>query len=223
MLHAMDEQTKATARALLDLHPRGYAGELGIQVTKTAKGLFRLLCFAILAEDTAPSPAVGEAMRALQERGLDSAPEMAKSSEDQLAELLREAGYGRSEEAAGWLQQAAEHIIDRYDGDLNNLLDEADGDRDQLYAALAELPGMDHAGVAVLLREVQMMRPEVAPFADEGALAAAKRLGLPTDAGELMTDVARGQRNEELANLVGALALVEARDEYDEVRKKAGQ
>ena len=37
-----------------------------------------------------------------------------------------------------------------------------------------------------------------------------------------MTDVARSQRNEELANLVGALALVEARDEYDEVTQRAG-
>src|SRR5215210_7444454 len=122
----MDEETKATARALLDLHPRGYAGELGIQLTKTPKGLFRLLCVAILAEDTAPSPAVGEAMQALQERGLDSAPEMAKSSEEERTELLREAGYGRSEAAVGWLQQAAEWVLDRYDGDLNNLLDEAD-------------------------------------------------------------------------------------------------
>ena len=217
----MDEQTKATARALLDLHPRGYAGELGIQVTKSPKGLFRLLCFAILAEDASPSPATGEAMRALQERGLDSAPEMAQSSEEERTELLREAGHGRADEAADWLHQAAEQVLDRHDGDLNNLLDEAEGDHHRIRAALGELPGMDEAGIAVFLREVQMMRPEVAPFADEGALAAAKRLGLPIDAEELMTDVARGQRNEELANLVGALALVEARDEYDEVRKHA--
>ena len=62
------------------------------------------------------------------------------------------------------------------------------------------------------------MRPEVAPFADDGALAAAKRLGLPTDAEEVS---GRGPRpKEELANLVEVLALVEARDEYDEVRKK---
>ena len=218
----MDDKTKATVRALLDLHPRGYAGELGIQVTKSPKGLFRLLCLAILADDTAPSESIGVAMRALGERGLDSAPEVAQASEEERADLLREAGYGRAAEAAQWLHEVAELVIDRYDGDLNNLLDEADGDHDKVRAALDEFAGVDEAGIGVFLREVQMVRPDVAPFADDGALAAAKRLGLPTDARELMDDVARGQRNEELANLVGALALVEARDEYDEVTKRAG-
>ena len=140
------------------------------------------------------------------ENEASTAPEMAKSSEEQRTEVLLEAGYRRSEEAAGWLHEAAERILDRYDGDLNNLLDEADGERDQLYAALVEFPGMDDAGIALFLREAQRLRLEVAPFAHERALAAAKRLGLPADARELMTDGARGQRNEELTNLVGALA-----------------
>jgi hypothetical protein len=45
----IDEGTKATVRVPRDLHPRGYVGELGIQLTTTPKGLFRLLCLAILA------------------------------------------------------------------------------------------------------------------------------------------------------------------------------
>lgn len=136
----MDDKTKATVRALLDLHPRGYAGELGIQVTKSPKGLFRLLCLSLLADDTAPSEAIGVATRALGERGLDSAPEVAQSSEEERAELLREAGYGRTAEAAQWLHKVAELVIDRYDGDLNNLLDEAGGDHDKVVPRSTSFP-----------------------------------------------------------------------------------
>jgi hypothetical protein len=54
----MDERTKATVRALLDRYPRGYVAEVaGFTVTKTAAGLFRLLCVSALAEDSVPTAA----------------------------------------------------------------------------------------------------------------------------------------------------------------------
>ncbi|MFC5746600.1 hypothetical protein [Actinomadura rugatobispora] len=77
---------------------------------------------------------------------------------------------------------------------------------------------MDKAGCTVFLREAQMSWPEAGPYVDDRAARAAQRLGMPSDAEELLADVARGGGHETLSWLVGALALVDSRDEYDVVR-----
>lgn len=191
--------------------PRGYAAACGFSATNTAAGLFRLLYLSIVADDSAPSPAAAAATRALFERRWDSAPEMAKTDEQQRADVLSGAGQPGSERAARQLGQATKIVLERYDGDLQQLRSQADGDGERIRELLSELPGMDESGVAVFVRDAQMFWPEVAPFADGHARRAAERLGLPSDPGELMQDVARGSRHEQLAWITGALALIEPR------------
>ena len=216
----MDERTKATVRALLDRHPNGYvAEEAGFTVTNTAAGLFRLLCVSVLADDSAPGRVAAEGAKALFRKHWDSAPEMAKTGERERAEVLGQAGYPGAGRASRLLGEATSLVMDRYHGDLQRLRAAADGDPRRLRALLEEIPGMDDAGCAVFLREAQMFWPEAAPFIDEHAKRAARRLELPTDAEELLEDVARGRRNEQLAWLAGALALVDAHNEYDRIRK----
>lgn len=216
----MDERTKATVRALLDRHPNGYvAEEAGFTVTNTAAGLFRLLCVSVLADDSAPGKAVAGGVNALFRKHWDSAPEMAGTGERERTEVLAQAGYPDAGRASRLLGEATRFVMDRYDGDLQRLRAAADGDPRRLRALLEEIPGMDDAGCAVFLREAQMFWPEAAPFIDDHARKAARKLDLPTDADELLTDVARGRRNEQLAWLAGALALVDSRDEYDRIRK----
>jgi endonuclease III len=218
----MDERTKATVRALLDRHPRGYvAEETGFTVTNTAAGLFRLLCLSILADDATPSRAAVDATRALLSRRWDSAPEMSKTNERERAEVIAQAGYDRAEEASRRLGEATRLVMDRYDGDLQNLRKAAGGDHDRLVRLLREIPGMDDAGLAVFLRDAQMFWPEAGPFVDEHAARAAERLDLPSDGDTLLRDVARGGGHEQLSWLVGALAIVDAHDEYDRIRKAA--
>jgi endonuclease III len=215
----MDEYTKETVRTLLERHPRGYVDEVtGFVVTNTAAGLFRLMVLSILADDGAPSGAAVKATRALMERRWDSAPEMSKAEATKMAEVIAKAGYDRAEEAALRLADATRLVMDRYDGDLQQLRAEADGDPGRLRRLLGEIPGMDDAGRTVFLREAQMFWPEAGPFVDERAAKAARRLGLPSDPEELLSDVARGRGQEELSWLVGALALVDARNEYESVR-----
>lgn len=216
----MDDRTKATVRALLDRHPSGYvAEEAGFTVTNTAAGLFRLLCVSVLADDSAPSRSVIDAVKALLRRRWDSAPEMTKTGERERADVLAKAGYRDAGRGARLIGEATSMVMDRYGGDLQRLRADADGDAGRLRDLLREIPGMGDAGCAVFLREAQMFWPEAAPFIDEHAKTAARRLDLPTDAGELLEDVARGRRNEQLSWLAGALALVDARDEYDRIRK----
>jgi hypothetical protein len=217
----MDDRTKALVRALLRRHPRGYvADEAGFTVTDTAAGLFRLLCLAVLARDSAPSGAAISAAQALFGKGWTSAQELAKADERELAAAIGGAGYGGARKAAGRLGEAARIVLDRYDGDLQRLREAAGGDPARLYELLGEIPGMDDAGRAVFRREAQMFWPEAGPFIDDRAVRAAGRLGLPADPARL-ADMACGTREETLSWLAGALALVDARDEYDEVRRDA--
>lgn len=215
----MDERTKATVRALLDRHPRGYVADAaGFTVTNTAAGLYRLLCLSILADHSVPSNAAVEATRALFDRHWDSAPEMAKTDQRERAEALAQAGYRHPEQASRQLGEATTVVMECYQGDLQGLREVADGDPQRLRDLLGQLPGMDEAGCAVFLREVQMFWPEAGPFLDDHAEQAARRLNLPTDAQTLLTDVARGGGEETFSWLAGALALTDVRDEYDRIR-----
>lgn len=218
----MDERTKATVRALLDRHPRGYvAEETGFTVTATAAGLFRLLCLSVPADDPAPSREAVEATRALPARRWDSAPEMSKTGDRERAEVIAQAGYRHAGRAARLLGAATRMVVHRYGGDLRNLRRAAGGDHGRLVDLPAEIPGMDEAGRAVFLREAQMFWPEAGPFMDRHAVRAAERLHLPSDGGTLLRDVARGGGHEELSWLVGALALVDVHNVYDRIRTSA--
>lgn len=216
----MDERTKATVRALLDRHPRGYVQEeAGFTVTKSAAGLFRLLVLSVLADDTAPSPEAVEGTKTLLARHWDSAPEMAKSSQEDRAEALREAGYPAPEKAARRLGEATAYVIETYDGDLENLRRDADGDHRRLVGLLRRIPGLGDTGYAVFVRDAQVFWPEAGPFLDKHAVQAAERLGLPDKPQDLLRDVARGQGQEMLGWLAGALALTDAHDEYDRIKE----
>lgn len=218
----MDDRTKAVVRALLGRHPNGYlADAAGMTVTNTAAGLFRLMCMAVLARDSAPDGAAVDAANALFGKGLISAHEMAKSDEAEITEVIAGAGYRNARKASRELRAATEFVLDRYDGDLRELRDAARGDTARLGKLLGEIPGMDACGCAVFLREAQMFWPEAGPYLDDRAARAAGKLGLPADADTLAADVARGGGQEKLSWLVGALALVDARSEYDQVRRDA--
>lgn len=219
---ATDEQ-KQVRRALLDRYPRGVYGAMGFQPTASAKGLFALACFSALADGPVPSQATADAAHALFDRGWGSAPETAKASDEERASALRDAGHPRPDAAGATLGELTRVVCERYDGDLGRLSEEADGDPQRLRALLGELPGMDEAGLTVFQREAQIFWHELAPFVDEAALRAARRLGLPPDPHALMDDIVtgRGTAPEQLAFLAGALAMVDANGEEDEIARAA--
>ncbi|MFC0037441.1 endonuclease [Actinomadura rayongensis] len=214
----MDPRTKQTVRALLDRYPSGYATEeAGFTVTDSPTGIFRLLCLGILADDSTPSEGAMAGMRAMLRRGFDAVAPLAEADEREVGDALARAGHPDPEYGARNLCAAARLVRDRWNGDVNAIHREDGGDARKLDALLGEIPGMDEAGRAVFLREAQIFWPEAGPFLDAHAARAARRLGLPDRADTLLTDVARGEREEELSWLVGALALVDAHDEYGEI------
>ena len=210
---------KDTARALLDLHGRTFADELGIDVDKgTPSALFRLLCAATLMSARINSSISLEAARNLAKRGWRTPEKLAASTWEQRVKALNEAGYTRYQErTATMLGDLTDHLRERYGGDLRKLRDEADRDPKAERRLLKQFKGLGDVGVDIFFREVQVAWEELAPFADRRALDAAARLKLPKDPGKL----AKLAGGDDYPRLVAALVRVELEDDYDAVRAGA--
>jgi hypothetical protein len=76
-------------------------------------------------------------------------------------------------------------LLDRYNGDLRRLREEAGHQPATERKLIKECKGIGDVGADIFFREVQRDWSELFPFADKRALQAAKRFGLATDAGSL--------------------------------------
>lgn len=207
-----------TVQALLERYGQTYAEELGIDPGGGPSALFRLLCAAILFSARIRADVAVAAARALADQGWTTAEKLAGSTWEQRARVLNEAGYARYDErTATMLGDTAEHLLDRYRGDLRKLRDEAERDPGKERRLLKECKGLGDVGVDIFFREVQTAWPELYPFADERALRAAGKLDLGGDAEALADLVAR----RDFARLVAALVRAELDGAYDEIRQAA--
>jgi hypothetical protein len=209
----------ATVNALLDRHGQTFAEELRIDVAKnTPAELYRLLCAAALMSARIGSQIAVEAARNLSRQGWRSPHKLAESTWEQRVRALNDAGYTRYQErAATMLGDLTDHLLERYDGDLRTLRDEADRDPEAERKLLKDFKGLGDVGVDIFIREVQAAWDELFPFADRRALDAAGRLKLPKDAGQL----ADGVSKKDYPRLVAALVRTELDDDYDAVRDAA--
>lgn len=208
-----------TVRALLDRHGRTYAEQLGIDAAKgTPSPLFRLLCAAMLMSARIDAEIAVDAARNLAKRGWRSPAKLAESTWEQRVKALNEAGYARYQErTATMLGELADHLLERWGGDLRKLRDAADRDPKTERKLLKEFKGMGDVGVDIFFREVQAAWDELAPFADRRALDAARRLKLPGDPDKL----ARLASKRDFPRLVAALVRTELDDDYNEIRAAA--
>lgn len=204
-----------TVQRLLERHGRTYADELGIRLSRgSPSALFRTLCAAHLASARIGARIAGEAARGLARAGWTTAERMAASSWDDRVRVLDEAGYVRYDyRTATMLGEVAEQLLDRYHGDLQRLREEARQDPAAERRLLKQLKGIGDIGADIFLREVQVCWPELRPFADRRALAAAGRLGLGSSA----EDLRRLVTDDQVAVLVAALVRVDLDRGYDEL------
>lgn len=204
---------------LLDRHGRTYAEELGIDVrANTPAPLFRLLCFSLLAAARISADIAVSAAKALADAGLNTVESMADSTWRQRTDILNASGYARYDESTSrTLGDTAELLAERYGGDLRELRARADGDRAVLRELVTECKGIGDVGADIFFREVQAAWTELHPFADDRALAVARRLRLGDDADALAAKV--DQRD--FPRLVAALVRVglAGDDEIDAVRQ----
>lgn len=208
---------KATVAALLDRHGRTYADELGIDLSKgTPSPLFRWLCASMLYSARISADLATSAARAMADAGWTTAEHLRDSTWKQRVDVINHAGYARYDERTSRMfGEIADVLMDRWDGDLRNLRDEADRDPDRERALLKELKGIGDVGVDVFFREAQVAWDELRPFADRKALQAAGALGLPDDAEGLAR---LADREADGDRLVAALVRCALAKDADELR-----
>lgn len=182
------------ARELLARHGTTFGAEIGIAQDGSAPALFNLLCAGLLCGAPVPRAAAVGAARAVLDAGWTTTEHMARATARSRTAVLRRGGYTRwVGTMADRLGATARAIDERYGGDLRALREEAGRDLATERALLTGLPGIGDVAADIFFREVQRWWSECAPFADERALRAAKRLGLGASPEALAVLVSRAR------------------------------
>ncbi|KAF7596348.1 hypothetical protein BBP40_002092 [Aspergillus hancockii] len=114
------------------------------------------------------------------------------SSWEERTMVLKDGGYNRyREQGATNLGELAELVVEKYDGDLNNLLEEAHHDRDQVRELIKEIKGLGDLGADLFFNNVQSVWPSIAPFVDRRSLETADQVGIGHDLDAIYADLER--------------------------------
>jgi len=193
------------ASELLRRYPRTYAEELGIDRLDRPSDLFRMLVLALLMSARIRASIAADAATALFGKGWRTARAMAEASWEARARTLNRAGYARYDERTStMLGETSRFLLDRYNGDLRRLREEARHQPEDERRLLKECKGIGDVGTDIFCREVQREWSELYPFADERALRAAKRFGLAADARSLANLTSRADFPRLISALVRA-------------------
>lgn len=207
-------------RAVLARHPKSYAEELHVDLSKdTPAPLYQWLLASLLFSARISAEQAGKAAAALFAQGWRTPEKMAGTTWEQRVRVLNRSGYARYDEStARYIADTTELLQERYGGDLRKLREAAGRDPQRERELLKEFKGIGEVGADIFCREAQLAWDELYPFADAKALDAAGRLGLGKDAEALAQLV---ERPEELPRLLTALVRVDLADEVEAVLGEA--
>lgn len=192
-------------RAVLDRYGTTYASAAGIRLTDEPAPLFQLLVLAELLSARISADIAVATAGELWVDGWTTPQRMREAPRPGVIGALGRGGYRRYDErTATQLMDAAQLVVDRYDGDLRRLGAEADGNTRSAARLLQEFPGIGPTGASVFLREAQAVWPWVRPYLDDRAHGGARRVGLPEEPERLAALVDDG----ELARFAAALVRV---------------
>ncbi|KAJ5356398.1 FAD dependent oxidoreductase [Penicillium concentricum] len=96
--------------------------------------------------------------------------------------VLQAGGYNRyREQCATNLGELAKLVVETYEGDLNNLLQDANCETGKVGLLLKEVKGIGDLAVEIFFNSVQSVWPSIAPFIDSRSLKTASEIGIGTD------------------------------------------
>jgi endonuclease III len=177
---------KEITKELLDRAGTTYAEDAGITLKDTPKPLFQLLVLCMLASKPIDADIAVNAARELFSAGLRTPDAVCDADRKTMIDAFGRAGYARYDESSATrLTEMAQRVHDEYGGDLRKLAEASGEDVKKASKLLQEFKGIGATGADIFLREVQAVWPWVRPYFDERARATAKKIGLPSDAGEL--------------------------------------
>jgi endonuclease III len=197
--------TDERVEAVLDRFGRTFAEEAGIRLADRPAPLYQLLVLVTLLSARISAGVAVAAARELFRAGYRTPQAMLEASWQDRVDALGRGHYRRYDErTATMLGDGARLCRERWRGDLRRLHAEGDGDLSRLRRLLTEFPGIGPTGADIFLREVQLVWPDIRPFADRKVAAGAAKLGLPKSADGL----ARLVPTADLARLASALVRV---------------
>ncbi|MFC4052328.1 endonuclease [Actinomadura syzygii] len=198
----------AVVKKLLNESGETFASEAGITLKDQPAALFKLLVLANLLSARISSDIAMAAARELFDAGGGTPRGMRKLTWQERVDALGRGHYVRYDEStASRLGDVADLVQDKYKGDLRRLAVEAGRDPEKAAELLQEFPGIGPTGVDIFCREAQAIWPWLRPYVDGQVRKGAERIGLPSDADRLASQVP----DKDLARLSAALVRV-ARD-----------
>lgn len=198
----------AVVKKLLNKSGETFAAQAGITLKDQPSALFKLLVLANLLSARISSDIAMAAARELFDAGGGTPRGMSEVTWRERVDALGRGHYVRYDEStASRLGDVAGIVQDKYKGDLRRLAIDAGHDPRKAAELLREFPGIGPTGVDIFCREAQAVWPWLRPYVDGQVKKGAERLGLPTDAARLASQVP----DKDLARLSAALVRV-ARD-----------
>jgi hypothetical protein len=198
----MPDSNHEVVADLLRRHGTTYADAAGISLADKPSPLFQLLVLTLLSSARISADVAVAAARELFAAGWRTPTKMRAATWQQRVVALGRGGYRRYDESTSTkLEESARWLLEEHHGDLRRLRPRDHDGVDALIEAVAGSPRIGAVGARIFCREVQDVWPEVAPFFDDRALAAADRLGLPAEPTALARLAPRG----EVARLAAAL------------------
>lgn len=212
----------AIVEVVLERHGQTFAAEAGARIdSNTPAPLFRLLCLTLLISARISSQVAMSAAKALVDAGWTTPDKLAGSTWEQRTKVLNRSGYARYDEStARYLRRTTDLLIERYDGDLRRLREEAGGDVDALIDGLTQFTGIGEVGARFFLREVQATWGEVVPFIDDHVRDGANALDLPAGATALRRLV---DDDATFARLAAALVRTRMAGDGEDILKRAAR
>jgi len=216
-----ETETQRLVDTLLHRYGRTFCDELGIDIGRgTPSPLFRWLVASLLFSARIRAGAALKAARALSDEGWRTPDRMIEAGWAARTRVLNRSGYARYDESTSrMLEDTARLLVERYRGDLRRLREAAGRDPAAERRLLKVFKGIGDVGVDLFFREVQVVWPELYPFADRRALKAAAILGLGNTAPELAGLVDR----DTFPRLVAALVRLDLDKGYETVTGQAGR
>jgi hypothetical protein len=208
MRHGYDSgmSRQSAVKELLETHGQTYAEAAGIRLADKPSPLFQLLVLTMLSSTRISADIAVTAARELFKAGWRTPQKMHSATWQQRVDALGRGSYRRYDESTSTkLEELSAMVLDEYAGDLRRIRPGGRHAAEDLAQAVAGFPRIGPTGGKIFVREVQDIWPEVAPYFDDRALKAAKRLDLPTDPRRLAELAPKGQT----ARLAAALVRTE--------------
>ncbi|KAL4919813.1 COPI associated protein-domain-containing protein [Aspergillus aurantiobrunneus] len=151
-------------------------------LTGSADTILAMLIDAMLKSRPISHELTDRTLRTIIDAGYHDVHKLGDASWEERAMVLKDGGYNRyREQGSTNLGKLVELVNEKYEGDLNNLLKNAEYDPQKTRQLVKEIHGLGDLGVELFFNNVQSVWPSIAPFVDSRSLQTAEDVGIGSD------------------------------------------